>query len=250
MDRKQLLSRMAFGLIFIGVAAVGGSFIAKGVTGILGQNEADVSNGSNNPLNPTSPNTSSNQSNKPSLAHKGNICVRTNTQPLTWGRVAHFDNKPDEYPSSIQYRQLVKIINFTSKSEQGVIFDYYNPKEPNKYLDRDTVSSILQHINVKGYVHFNEAQSDSSGTNGGTSVHFSFGNDYTLFNLLNNNDYITLSAKNSYGNPVPPSYISLEFTYSTSSWFYNGTQYSFDLASADQNTFTYVFDLNIIGMKR
>ncbi len=247
MNRKQLISRLTFGFLFIGIAAVGGSFIAKGVAGILDQNKTNKVDGGD-ALNPNSPSGSHpGMGNSPIISHKGNIDIKVATQPLTWGRVTHYNDKPDEYPSFVQYKKLVKIINHTNQREQGLILDFFNPDDESMYFDHDLMNSILQHITVKGYVYFNKAQSDSSGTNGGTSVVLPIGENCTLYKLLANNNYITLSATNSLGHQVPPSFISLELTYSTDVWYYNSKKMNFNLPNIKLNSRTYQFNLNIIG---
>ncbi len=245
MNRKQLAARLGFGLIFIGVGALGGSYIAKGVVGILGQKNSNSTNG-NNPLLPGTPSSGGSHSATPTVSYRGNVAINAYTQPMTWGRTVSYTNKPDEYPAAIQYRSLVKILNLTSEKERGVILNFSNTKDPTMVFDRYTMNSILEHIWVKGYVFFANAQSDSTGSNGGAPVYFPLGEKYSLYKLVNNTNYITLSARNSSGIPVPPTYVSLELTYSTESWYFNNNEYSFNLINVPSNSINYKFDLNVM----
>ncbi len=248
MNRKQLISRLFFGLGFITVSAIGASFIARGVNGILDQKSNDkVMN--NNPL-PFSPTGQGNNSNYPQISTQGNVIVQMNAQPLTWGRVSHFNDRPDEYHAYIQYRNLVKVIGISTSNEQGVIMDFSNSNDDAMVFDTETLISFMEHIYVKGYVYFAGAKSDTTGTNGGAPMYFPFGDKYSLYQLLSNNQYIDITATNSLGYYVPPTSISLTFTFSTSEWYVNGTRYAFNFERNLQPTITQKYNLNVIGYNK
>ncbi len=249
MDRKKLCYRLTFGALFITISAIGASFIAKGVNGIIGERNNSQTVDSN-PLLPNFPTGQDNNLDSQSIDKEGNVDIDVNTQPLTWGEVSHYKDKPDEYHSFIQYRNLVKVKGMSSSESQGVIMDFINPNDPAMIYDTEAIISFMHHIYVKGYVYFAGAKSDTTGTDGGSPMYFPFGDKYTLYQLLSNNTYIDITNTNSMGYYVPPTYISLSFSFSTDEWYNNGTKYAFNFAGRIKPVTTFSYKLNIIGYNK
>ncbi len=255
---KPWIGKLIFGLSFIAVAAVGGAFIAHGVTGLLSENKQDnmVDQGDRPivPVNPNNPQAS--RPNRPvfspeSQSFKPNIGIEINTQPITWGRVLHNVNRPDEYPCDLQYRNLVKIKSFNSSFKQGLLLDFYYMQNSQQLINESLLLEALRNIQVDGYVSFEGASNNSSGIDGNQTIQFDLGGHNTLYDIINNRNFINMSAKNSKGDPVPPSSIMVQLTYPTDIWYFKGDSYKFNIpndnSAISEVRENYFFPVNISG---
>lgn len=256
---KRIVGKLIFGVTFIAIACVGASFVAKGVFGILNNNQSGP-NSSLDPdrpvveVTPQKPNKPSNgsSSNSNTNTFRPNLGFNVSSQAIHWGAVKHNQNQPDTYPSDLQYKNLVKIkgLSGTHDYRQGVLLDFYQLSQPHQNVPRELLLEMLNHINVKGYVHFDTRNSNNSHL--GQNVELWINDDKSLRGLIENKNYLELKSFDESRNPLVPKWMMIHLEFSADVWYFNEKPYKFELPSHNmQNNIyrgNYKVDINISGL--